>query len=108
MGNGAKNCRQVVKLMRIPRPEGTGKEGTFVSVLQPDSLTSSVLYDIGRGPESVDVEGPQDNGLLPSCRWNYPIFCHPEHLRHFCNPLVLPETFLWNSLIDRCQKRSEH
>lgn len=33
-----KNCRQDVKLVRIPRSEGTGKGGILVPVLQHDSL----------------------------------------------------------------------
>lgn len=42
--NRAKNCRHVVKLMRIPRPEGVGKASILVSALQHDSLTSSVIH----------------------------------------------------------------
>lgn len=47
--------------MRIPRSEGTGDGGILVSVLQHESLTSSVLHNAGRGPRSVDLEGPRDS-----------------------------------------------
>lgn len=61
--NRAKNCRQVVQLMRIPRPEGVGKASILVSAPQHDSYTSSVLHT-GGGPENMGLEGLRDCAQL--------------------------------------------
>lgn len=62
--NRAKNCKQVVKLIRIPRLEGIDKGSSLVSVLQRDSLTSFGAHDPGRDPRSMDLEGLQDCSQL--------------------------------------------
>ena len=73
--NRAKNYRQVVELMRIPRPEGVGKASILVSALRHDSLTSSVIH-AGGGPKNMGLEGPQGCSQLTPMQLRREIFYH--------------------------------